>query len=338
MHKPIRTGPLLALGIVAAAAACRPAPPLDRARVSGQIEATDVQIAAPVGGRLLEINASEGTRVTAGAVVARLDTADARLGLRRAQAEADQAAAQLRLLEAGPRAEEVRQAAAQVASAQADRAAADAELRAAQADVDRFEALLASNAGSRKQRDDAVTRRDVARERVESAEERARAARESLARIKAGARREELDAGRARVQAAEAQIATWEKAIADADVVVPMAGVVTEKLADVGELLQPRVPLLVVTDLDRAWANVYVDEPFVPRIRLGQRATIFTDAGGPGIPGTVSFISTRAEFTPRNVQTAEDRSKLVYRVKITADNTDGVLKVGMPVEAEIPFE
>jgi HlyD family secretion protein len=113
-----------------------------------------------------------------------------------------------------------------------------------------------------------------------------------------------------------------------------MAGVVSEKLADVGEILQARAPVVTVTDLDHVWANVYVDEPVVPRLRLGQPATLFTDAGG-SLAGTVSNISSRAEFTPRNVQTAEDRSKLVYRIKVTADNHDGVLKTGMPVEAEL---
>jgi HlyD family secretion protein len=64
---------------------------------------------------------------------------------------------------------------------------------------------------------------------------------------------------------------------------------------------------------------------------------LFTDAGGPGVNGTISYISERAEFTPRNVQTAEDRSKLVYRLKVSVDNTSGLFKAGMPVEAEIPF-
>ena len=111
----------------------------------------------------------------------------------------------------------------------------------------------------------------------------------------------------------------------------------TEKLAEVGELLQPGTPIAVITDLDHVWANVYVDEPAVPRLRLGQAATLFTDAGGAGIPGTVSYISEKAEFTPRNVQTADERSKLVYRVKVSVENRDGVLKAGMPIEAEIPF-
>ena len=93
----------------------------------------------------------------------------------------------------------------------------------------------------------------------------------------------------------------------------------------------------MLADLDHAWAEVFVDEPMIPRIKLGQAATVFTDAGGPGLPGKVSYIASKAEFTPRNVQTAEDRSKLVYRVKIAVDNSKGILKQGMPVEAEIPL-
>ncbi len=73
----------------------------------------------------------------------------------------------------------------------------------------------------------------------------------------------------------------------------------------------------------------------MPRLRLGQPATLYTDAGGAGVPGKVTFISPKAEFTPRNVQTAEERSRLVYRVKVTVDNAKGLLKQGMPVEAEL---
>ena len=117
----------------------------------------------------------------------------------------------------------------------------------------------------------------------------------------------------------------------------PVGGIVTQTLADVGEILAPRVPIITIVDLDRAWANVYIDEPLVPRITLGQAATLFTDAGGPGITGTVTFVSPKAEFTPRNVQTAEERSKLVYRVKVSVDNREGILKQGMPIEADVPF-
>ena len=328
---------LVALAVVLAAA-CREKPPADRVRVSGQVEATDVQVAAQVGGRLLELRVTEGDRVKAGDLVARLDTADAELALARMKANLGQAEAQLRLLVAGARAEDVRQAEAQVAAAENDVRAADAELAAARADVERFETLLNSNSGSRKQRDDAVTRRDVASARAQGARDHVRAARENVTRLRAGSRREDIEAARARVAVSTAEIATWQKAIADATVSSPISGIVSEKLAEPGELLLPRGPLVVVTDLDNVWANVYVDEPVVPRLRLGQPATLFTDAGGAGIAGTVSYISSQAEFTPRNVQTAEDRSKLVYRVKVSVTNSGGVLKAGMPVEAEIPLQ
>jgi HlyD family secretion protein len=113
--------------------------------------------------------------------------------------------------------------------------------------------------------------------------------------------------------------------------------VITQRLAEPGEVTAPRAPLVVVTDLDHAWANLFVPEPMIPRVRLGQSATVYTDAGGEGIAGKVTFISPKAEFTPRNVQTAEERSKLVYRIKVSVDNRDGVLKPGMPVDAELPL-
>jgi HlyD family secretion protein len=319
------------------AVSCRERPAADRTRVSGQVEATEVQVAAQVGGRILELHLNEGDRVEAGAVIARLDVADSQLALTRVKAERDQADAQLRLLRAGSRSEDIRQAEAQVASSDAEAAAAEADLAAAQADVNRFQQLLDVNSGSRKQRDDAVARRNVARDRANAARQREQASRETVARLKAGARPEEIDSARARLAAAQAQVAMAEKAIADATVTAPIAGIVTQKIADAGELISPRAPIAVIVDLDHAWANVYVDEPVVPRLKVGQPATLFTDAGGAGINGTVSYISDRAEFTPRNVQTAEDRSKLVYRVKVSVDNRSGVLKTGMPVEAEIPF-
>jgi HlyD family secretion protein len=303
-------------------------------RATGYVEATDVRVAAEVGGRIVDLNVVEGQRVAAGDLIATIDTADTKLAIQRAMAEREQAQAQLALLQAGSRAEDIRQAAAQYQSAQADIRGVQAELDAANADLERFESLLRANAGSVKQRDDARTRRDVAAARLAAAQQRARAASDALARVKAGARPQELAAARARVSATDAQIATLEKNLADAVVKSPVGGVVTSKLVDAGEMIAPRAPLVVITDLDDAWANVYVDEPRVPHLKIGQPATLVTDAGQ-RIDGTITFISPKAEFTPRNVQTAEERSKLVYRIKIAADNRNGVLKPGMPVEAEL---
>jgi membrane fusion protein YbhG len=304
-------------------------------RASGYVEATEVRVAPEVGGRVLELRVAEGDRIAAGQLIARLDTADTQLALRRVEAERGQAVAQLQLLQAGARAEDIRQAQAEAESASADVRAAQAELEAATVDLERFEALLESNAGSRKQRDDAATRRDVAAARVQAARDHTRASGETVAKLRAGSRAEEIAAAKARVQTVDAQIATLEKNVSDAELQAPVAGIVTAKLIDAGETIAPRTPVVVVTDLDHAWANVYVDEPLVPRLQLGQKLPIVTDAGQ-RLEGTITFISPKAEFTPRNVQTSEERSKLVYRIKVTTENREGVLKQGMPIEAEIP--
>lgn len=317
-----------------AIAGCHPGRDTGSTRATGYVEATDVRVAPEVGGRLVKLEVVEGQRVTAGEVVGRLDTADTELAVRRASAEREQAQAQLALLQAGARVEDIRQASAQLQSAQSEVKAAAAELEAASADFERFESLLRANAGSVKQRDDAKTRKDVTTARLTGARERARAAADALARLKAGARPQELAAARARVSAVDAQIASLQKSLGDAIVKSPVGGVVTSKLIDAGEMVAPRAPIVVITDLEHAWANVYVDEPLVPQLKIGQPATLVTDAGQ-RIDGTITFISPKAEFTPRNVQTAEERSKLVYRIKVTADNRNGVLKPGMPVEAEL---
>jgi HlyD family secretion protein len=302
---------------------------------SGYVEATEVRVAPEVAGRVVEVPVEEGDRVAVGTVIARLSTTDTELAIRRAQAERDQAVAELRLLQAGARPEEIRQAAAQVDSAKADVRAAESELESASRDLERFEALLKSNSGSQKQRDDASTRRDVAAARLKAATERARAAAENSARIRSGARAEEVRAARARVAAVDAQVAVLEKSLADALLTSPVAGIVTSKLIDAGEVIAARTAVVVVTDLDHAWANVYVDEPVVPRLKLGEKVALVTDAGQ-RLDGTISFISPKAEFTPRNVQTAAERSRLVYRIKVSTDNREGILKPGMPVEAELP--
>ena len=153
--------------------------------------------------------------------------------------------------------------------------------------------------------------------------------------MKAGARREEIEAARARVAAVDAQIAIIaEGGRRRGGHARRRRARSPSKLVNVGEIVAPRAPLAVMTDLDHAWGEVFVDEPLVPRLALGQPATLYNDAGGEGLPGKVTFISPKAEFTPRNVQTAEERSRLVYRIKVTVDNSKGVLKPGMPVEAE----
>ena len=324
---------------VVLAAACAKEAPSDHIRVSGHVEATEVRLGPDAGGRILTLTVKEGDRVTQGQPILTLDARDIELAMRRAQADKAQAEAQLSLVLAGPRQEDVRQAESQVSVARADVTPATVELQSAEQDLDRFETLLKNNSGSQKQRDDAKTRRDMARDRIAAAEARVRATQQTLERVKAGARPQEVDAARARVDATSAQIATLEKNLVDTRLSSPVTGTVTQKLVEVGEVIAPRAPAVVIVDLDHAWADVFVPEPVVPNLKIGQATTLFTDAANAkGIPGTISFISPKAEFTPRNVQTADERSKLVYRIRISVDNKDGVLKQGMPVEAELKIQ
>ncbi len=243
----------------------------------------------------------------------------------RARAEQQAAEAQLRLLQAGSRREDISQAEAQAQAARDEVQAAGAELAAAEADLQRFEALLEANAGSRKQRDDALARRDVARERVQATREPAfTPPNENVARLRAG-RQAAGDRRRARACRVPRRPGRDRRGgaqrcgarLADARQSSRRSSLKSAKC------VAPGAPVLVIIDLDHAWADVFVPEPVIPRIRIGQPATLFTDAGGSGLPGTMTFISPKAEFTPRNVQTAEERSKLVYRVRVTVDNAQG---------------
>ncbi len=314
--------------------ACTQDPASTVAHATGYVEATDIRVAAKVPGRVETVSAVEGARVEAGTVLVTLSTADVDLALRRAHAERAQAAALLELTLAGPRPEDVRQAEAQLAAAQAERQAADADLAAARADEQRFEQLLRARAGSQKQFDDAAARRALAAARLQAAADRAAAAKAALDRLAAGARAEEIAAARARVGVMDAQIAALERDRTETAVVAPSAGLIASRLVEPGELVSAGTPLVLLLDLDRAWASVYVEEPVVPRLKLEQAVTVLTDAGD-RLPGRISFIASRAEFTPRNVQTAAERAKLVYRVKVAVDNREGVLKPGMPVEVDL---
>jgi HlyD family secretion protein len=304
----------------AAAAACGRSEPRGLITASGHVEATQVRIAAKTPGTLAALRVDEGDRVAAGQALAEVDTVDVRLALDAARAERLQADAELRLRLAGSRAEDIAEARAQVARAEAD-------LDGAEKDLVRMQGLLAAGSGTEKSRDDARVRRDAASAALTAARERSR-------KTEAGSRPEEIDAARARVAAADARIAQLEQQVKDASLLSPVAGIVTEKVAEQGELLARGAAVLVVTDLADAWLTVYVAEPDLARIRLGQAAEVRTDDGQTR-EGKVTFIASQAEFTPKNVQTRDERVKLVFKVKVGLPNQDGLFKPGMPAEARL---
>jgi HlyD family secretion protein len=287
---------------------------------SGHVEATEVRVSAKVGGRLESLGFEEGDRVEAGQELARIETTDLSLAYDQARAERDLAAAELRLRVAGARKEDIAELEAQLRGIEAD-------LAAARLDLARLEDLLEKGSGTEKSRDDARARRDALDARRE-------AARQAVERARAGSRPEEIQAARARLDAAEARVAQIGQQIADAVIPSPLAGVVTEKLAEKGEILAAGAPVALVVDLDHAWLTVYVSEPDLARIRIGQPAEVVADDGTTR-QGRISYVASQAEFTPRNVQTRDERVKLVFRVKIALENADGVFKPGMPAEARI---
>ena len=285
---------------------------------SGHVEATEVTLSSKIGGTLEWFELEEGDALAEGLEIARMDTIDLELSLAAAEADRLLADSVLRLREAGFRDEEIAEASAQVARARADLDAANRDLR-------RYQALVDRGSGTKKTRDDALARVEVATENVAAVEAR-------LELLRAGSRPEELDEARARIAGVDARMAQIEQQIIDATVFSPVSGTVTAKLAEQGELLRQGAPLAVVTVLSNAWLTAYVSAEDLGRIRIGQTATVITD-DGQSRDGTLTFINPVAEFTPKNVQTRDERVKLVYRIKVALDNADGLYKMGMPAEA-----
>jgi HlyD family secretion protein len=291
-------------------------------RASGQIEATEVRVATKVPGNIVRLAVEEGDSVAQGSVLAVLDTIDLALARSQSAADRDQARANLALVAAGSRREDVAGAAAEVARRRAD-------LDGAEKDLVRQEALLERGLGAQKAADDARVRRDMAKAALASGQE-------TLARLRHGSRPEEIAAARAAFERAQAKLAASDTQVNDGVVRSPITGIVTTKLVESGEYVNAGTGLVVVTDLAKPWLTVFVSDVDLPGIRVGQLARVHTDAkGDPGREGRVSYVSPTAEFTPRNVQTRDERAKLVYRVKIQLDNRDGRFKPGMPADAVI---
>ncbi|HEY2824504.1 MAG TPA: HlyD family efflux transporter periplasmic adaptor subunit, partial [Gemmatimonadales bacterium] len=290
---------------------------------SGTVEATEVALGFQVPGRIESVGPHEGDRVTVGQELARLDRTE--LEARKAQAEAMLSGAKALLgeMEAGARSEELAQA------REAARAAGE-RFTDAQRDYDRAERLLTGGAVSQEVYDKAKVTLTVAQSQRDQADQQ-------LKLVETGPRPERIAGQRAAVLQAEAAVRQADAALANAVIVSPLDGVVTIRQREPGETVGAGSPVLTVVNLADRWVRIYVREDAVGAVRLGQAATITADAyRGKTYPGVVSFISSQAEFTPRNVQTTEERVKLVYAVKVrvTGDAAND-LKPGMPADVSL---
>jgi len=289
---------------------------------SGTIEATEVRVASSSSGRILSMTAEEGTELAMGDTIAKIDHSLLDLQLGQSRAGIELARAQLDLLLGGSRSEDLAQAQAAIDSS------AEA-LRLARSDLSRMNDLLASGSATQRQKDDA----DV---RLAAADAQNRQAVQALKKLESAARPEELRAAKARLDQAVWASRIVEKAIADCDVSSPVSGIVAQKLAEAGELAGPGTGLAVVEDLSALELTIFVPETSLGQLSLGSEAIIGVDAyPGRAFKGRVSRIASQAEFTPKNVQTKDERVKQVFAVTLALGNGEGALRPGMPADARL---
>jgi len=289
---------------------------------SGTIEVTEVRIGFRMPGILTQRPVDEGEVVDKGALIAALDSREIQSRLVEAEAGVRVAQATLDELEKGYRPEEVAQAEAAVREA-----AVQAKNLKAQAN--RSRTLFAEGGISREARDHDVTL-------AAAAESRHQSALEKLRLLKTGPRKEQIAAAQARLEQAQAVVETLRVGLADMTAVSPIAGVVMRTHVEIGEMVAAARPVATIADLSKPRLRVYLSERQIGRVRLGAKAEVAVDAfPDRRFPGTVSFISSQAEFTPKNVQTQEERVKLVFAVDVELDNPEGILKPGMPADVWI---
>jgi HlyD family secretion protein len=177
------------------------------------------------------------------------------------------------------------------------------------------------------------------KEQIEQAREALVQAKERYTLVRKGPRQEEIDQARARAEQARQALAVAETQLGYATVSAPMPGVVLSKNVEPGEMVAPGTPVVTIGDLEKVWVRAYINETDLGRVKLGQRATVTTDTyPGKQYTGHVSFIASKAEFTPKNVQTDKERVKLVYRIKVDILNPRMELKPGMPADAAIHLD
>ncbi|OGP59630.1 MAG: hypothetical protein A2162_02440 [Deltaproteobacteria bacterium RBG_13_52_11b] len=291
-------------------------------RVSGNIEATEVDVGFKISGRIVNRPFEEGDWVEKGRVLARLDDEDLRNRLEVARATLVSARARLDKLLAGSRPEEIRAAEAAVQQAQFD-------LENKQITYERMKLLYEKQVVPKETYDNADTTFKVAKAALQRA-------RESYQLVKEGPRKEDIDDARAQVEQARASLKLAETQLGYTVLYSPLSGVILVKSGEIGEVVNPGTPILTVADIQNVWLKAYIPETDLGKVKWGQEVIVTTDLHPKKeYKGRISFISSQAEFTPKNIQTEKERVTLVYRIKVDLQNPDRELKPGMPADGKI---
>jgi HlyD family secretion protein len=276
---------------------------------SGTIEGTDINIGSQVAGRVAAVRVDEGSHVNTGDTLVTIDDEEYQLQLRQAEANLASLESAYKLAMEGSRHEDIVQA--------------EAAYKTAETDYNRMKDLIEAQSVTRKQYDDAYARYV--------------AAQQTYAKLKAGLRPEEITGARVRRDGAAAQVDLLKKRVRDCAITAPTTATVTLRSVEPGELVGVGSNVARLTYLDKVKLTIYVNEAELGHVSLGQKADVSIDAFGSGrvFAGSVVYISPVAEFTPKNVQTKEERTKLVFAVKLEIPNPDGALKPGLPADARI---
>jgi HlyD family secretion protein len=287
--------------------------------LSGNVEAHESVVGFRTQGRIVALPVEEGQQVPAGELLARLDDADYQQQVRIDEATVKTRGRELELALAGNRPQDVRAAEQTVADAKAD-------LELKRTDLARYTKLYKRDAVSAQTYDQA----DTACKRAQATYERAQ---QNFSETREGTRKEQIAVSRATLRAAQQNLELSKVRLGYTVLHSPLAGVITVRQAELGEYVVPGTPVVTIADLDHLWVRAYVSETDLGRVRWGQAATVRTDTyPGKSYRGTISFISSEAEFTPKTVQTNKERVALVYRIKVDLENPNHELKPGMPAD------
>ena len=294
----------------------------DTIRVSGNIEATEVNVGFKISGRIVTRLVDEGDWVEKGKLLAKLDEEDLRQRLEVARASLKSARARLNKLLAGSRPEEIREAEAALQQAQYD-------FENKRIQYERVKSLYEKRVIPKETLDNAETGFKVAGAALQRAKE-------SYQLVKEGPRKEDIDEARAQVDQAIASVHLAETQLSYASLYSPLSGVVLVKSGEVGEVVNPGTSILTLGDIENVWLKAYIPEPDLGKIRWGQEVIVTTDLRPKKeYRGKISFISSQAEFTPKSIQTEKERVTLVYRIKVDLRNPERELKPGMPADGRI---
>ena len=292
-------------------------------RLSGSVDIREVTLAFRPSERISEILADEGDSVEEGQLLARLDSAELALNLQKAKAQTKAQEAVLEKLKNGTRSEEILQAQENVRAA----AAASANARGIYA---RMLEIYETSEGI------SLQELDNAHAAAESAEAKTRAAEAALEEARKGARGEDIQQAEATLAALRAEEERLAHLLTQYELRAPSAGVIRSRLLEVGDMASPAMPVFKLSLIERKQVRVYVSEADLSRIHEGQKALITTTSeSDKPLTGTVGFIASTAEFTPKTVETEDLRTSLVYEVRISVDDPDNRLRLGMPVNARI---